>query len=72
MPDETKLGDWVPEIIAVLVFGGVYAGLIYNFFLAELGTTGTIMLWLGFVLSLIVLFGADKVKKALDIAKQQS
>ena len=69
MPEETKLGDWVPEIIAVLVFGAVYTGLVYNYFLAELGTTGTIMLWLGFVLSLLVLFGADKVKTALDIAK---
>ena len=69
MPEETKLGNWVPEILAVLVFGAVYTGLVYNYFFANLGSTGTLMLWLGFVLSLLVLFGVDKVKEALDITK---
>ena len=66
----SHLKDWIPEILAVGVFGGVYTILVYQWFVGELSTTGQAMMWLGFGLSLLVIFGVEKVKEALSVANE--
>ena len=71
MSDESlEIGDWIPEIIAVLIVGGVYSLLVYRWFAAELNTMGTLFLWLGFIVALSVLFGWDAIEDGLDVLKK--
>ena len=66
----SHLKDWIPEILAVAVFGGIYTMLAYLWFLGELSTMGSVMMWLGFILSLLVIFGVERVREALSVASE--
>ena len=65
--DELAIGDWIPEIIAVIVFGAVYSLLVAQWFMGDIGTFERVMMWLGFILSIGVLFTWDYVEKSLGI-----
>ena len=67
--ESLEIGDWIPEIIAVLIVGGVYSLLVYRWFAAELNTMGTLFLWLGFLISISTLFGWDAVENAWERLK---
>ena len=70
MSDESlEIGDWIPEIITVLIVGSVYSLLVYQYFAAELNTTGTLFLWLGFLIAISTLFGWDAVENAWERLK---
>lgn len=62
--------DWIPEVLSVIVFGGVYTILVYQWFVGELSTAGTAFMWLGFLLSVLVLFGVERVRNALSVADE--
>ena len=57
----------LPEIIATLIVAIAFTGLFYRWMIDDLGITGEFVTVLIVLVSIITLFGAERVKEAVTI-----